>query len=247
MSVLLRLVAPLGCGLLQCDGMVSVLLMKEETHTHVLHRVAQICACFFLAAIATLLSHQLIDMLSAGFGNDDAYGSYKHIALGPLLLTVCMLAVFLLGRSIVLCLARRDACDPLTFTSRFMSGISPLRLLMLTCLVATLLLFGIEFYEQIAAFGHVEGLGDALGGNVACGLSMLLATSCAITGLACASARAVLHAIALSCNVVLGLFLLRGHLALTNLYRLKAAFYLFLSTDEPLLASGLGLRAPPLS
>ncbi len=210
--------------------------------------LAELCILFVLAALTTLLAHLAIDVLSAGLaGHADAYEGYQHIALGPLAVAAGAAAVAWCGRTLVMTLARAEACDPLDFASRLTLAQVGWRMVSTVFVLALLLLFGIEFSEQVAAFGHRESWQDALGGNPLLGLGIIAACALFVAGLARLGASTMLRLVAVSCLAIVGFFLRwDAQLALAVVECRTAALRLIVCYREPALACGQGLRAPPI-
>jgi hypothetical protein len=124
---------------------------------------------------AAALAHAAIDLAGQlALGGDD-YAGRDHVAVGPVVLVAAGLLVAGLVHVALAASARREAGDPVLRVVRRLARIDA-RLTVLS--VATggfLTLLGMEFSEQLVAYGHVIGFTDALGGSPLLGLALVLA------------------------------------------------------------------------
>jgi hypothetical protein len=202
-----------------------------------------------LASFATAaLAHGAIAALgSLGVGEDaDAYGAHGHGAVAPVALAAAALLAYALLRVVASGIARREHRDPMVALARAARGLDP-RLPSFAvgaCALGTLV--GMEFVEQLAAFGHVTSVADALGGNGVAGVAIvaMLAVLVTILGLRFAHVLAA-AALAVSRIVATLVVALRLHGDAVSRARIRLAHTGVAAVAGALLARCFGLRAPP--
>jgi hypothetical protein len=202
---------------------------------------------WLLASLATAaLAHVLIDAFGAIGAGGDAYDEHAHASVAPVTLGAIALIATLLLRSATLRVGRAQAIDPaLILATRF--GSMPL---LVPVLVVTLggfgTLLGMEFTEQVSAFGHIEGVADALGGNAAVGFAIIGCVALALTFAGLRSAKALLDVAASGARA------LYAWIVVSRRTRVDAALLRRGHTRSRHRTSGAfrkfyGLRAPPIA
>ena len=200
-------------------------------------------ACLIASCISAALAHASIGVAGDLGAGGDAYAEHEHGALGPVALTALLLIGGVLLSSTFRALSRRAGSDPLLLLARRFASRSPIVPCIAVTLGCLLLLIGMEFSEQVSATGHLEGVSDALGGNVATGTFILASVSCAVTWLGLRSARAIVgSAIAIATFLSAWILIERGPTPDLALFRRPARRRISLPER---LAGGAGLRAPP--
>jgi hypothetical protein len=154
-------------------------------------RAPAILTCVLAALATAAFAHAVIGLLGTlGIAaDDDAYAAHAHAAVGPVGLVAAALLFGLLLRVALGATARRTGLDPVIGLARSMAR-ADLRLPV--CAVGATgfaTLAGMEFLEQLAAFGHAD-LAAALGGNPLLGASVVALTAFVVTivGARCAHA-----------------------------------------------------------
>jgi hypothetical protein len=201
-----------------------------------------------LASLATAaLAHVAIDLLGTIGAGGDAYDEHAHGAVAPVALgAVCLIAALLL-RSALRSLSRAQAVDPaLILARRF--GTMPLPLPVTSVSLGGLaVLVAMEFTEQISAFGHIEGVADALGGNACVGFAIVCCVAFAITLLGLRCARGL---VATALRAICGLaawVVDAGHPSTDRCATVRRTRERRCDSVKTRRAQCLGLRAPPLA
>ena len=198
-----------------------------------------------LAVLASAAgSHAVIGWLGVEAGSADAYVHRAHGTAVPVVLAATFLlcsAMLRIAAGAVT--ARRDV---VVLVARHLGRRDPRVPAALVATGTLVVLTAMEFIEQLAADGHIEGLSDALGGNLALGLAVVVTTAVAVTVVGLRFLRALaetalavsllLHAWLSPCRRSCSAPLLSGarHPSRGNRARPGARF-----------ASCFGLRAPP--
>jgi hypothetical protein len=205
---------------------------------------------WMLASLTTaLLSHAAIDRVGDILGSAagaDAYDEHAHTAIGPVAVMALILTLVLLLKVVACTLARRERSDPVVVLARRF-GRLPLPLpIALTAGGGLAALIAMEFVEQYQAFGAIQGVGDALGGNAFLGFAVICGIAAFVTAVGLRAAAALL-AVALAARAIVSSFLKRGDGAAADRglhargRRLGSS-----SVQAVLLARCRGMRAPPV-
>jgi hypothetical protein len=111
------------------------------------------------------------------------------------------------------------------------------------------LLLGMEFVEQVAACGHVEGVSDALGGNVFAGLTIVIVTAACVHRFGTLLASPIVRSVARAAGVLAAWIATHERFIPST----SAGTLARGATTSPrpqwtglFLARSLGLRAPPI-
>jgi hypothetical protein len=212
--------------------------------------------CFAAASLALLLASFLTAALAhvgigllgaAGLGmDDDAYSGHGHEALAPVALLTASLLIYSLLRTVANALARRHHLDPLLAFARVAGRLNTGFPIVLVFGGALLTLVGMEFIEQVVAFGHVVGLADALGGDAIAGLSIVAALAALVTVVGLRFAHA-LAAAALVVSRIVAILVLALRLRSAGIRRIlmRDAHCGVGALACGLLVRCFGLRAPP--
>jgi hypothetical protein len=129
---------------------------------------------WLLASCTTaVVAHWLIGFFgSAGIGGDD-YAARGHAAVGPVLGAVLVLASSALFAAALRGAERSRSEDPALALAREFRKMHPFACGVAVAAGGLAVLLSMEFCEQLAAAGRIEGIGDALGGNAATGLTLI--------------------------------------------------------------------------
>jgi hypothetical protein len=149
-----------------------------------------------LAMLATAeLSHAILSVGGDLLGSH-AYEERAHAAFVPAVLLTAILACSVLFGSATRHLARAQSTDPVLASARHFRTVRPLAPCIAVAAGGFVLLAGMEFLEQLVARGRIEGIGDALGGNVWIGLTIVAAVAAVVTAIGLRFARAMIRAAA---------------------------------------------------
>jgi hypothetical protein len=102
-----------------------------------------------------------------------------------------------------------------------------------------------EFAEQLSAFGHIEGIADALGGNTMLGLAIIACTAAALTFAGLRSAAALLRVSVSTVSANYALIAARARVFVDAAISLRAIGHRRRGIANAHLAQSHGLRAPP--
>ncbi len=201
---------------------------------------------WLLASLATAaLSHVVIDILGTLGAGGDAYDEHAHASVAPIGLAAVALVAALVWRSAALSLGRSQAIDPAMLVARRF-GTMPLLLPILTVAVggfATLV--AMEFTEQLSAFGHIEGIADALGGNAPVGLAIVICAAATLTFAGLRSAAALLRVSVSTVSALYALIAVRARIVASAEISRRPIGHRRRSGANPYLTQSHGLRAPP--
>jgi len=156
-----------------------------------LHRAL---AWVLASCVAATLAHGLIGLSDGDGAAGDTYAFRAHGAVGPVAAAALILLCTALLAAAFHPRARSREGDPVSAFARRLGSMNPVAPCAAVALGALTLLLGMEFCEQLAATGHIEGLADALGGNVAAGLSIVGTVAILVTLGGLRSARALVAA-----------------------------------------------------
>ena len=192
------------------------------------------------------IAHGLIALAGTEGLGGDSYVTHEHAALGPVVVAALILAVTALLYAALQPLLRADASDPLKLLVRRFGRMNPF----VPCVAVTAgslaTLIAMEFAEQYAAAGRIEGLSYALGGNVAVGLLLVAIAATLVTIFALRSAGAILRGATAALRVLVVWVGARPHPrvdASANVQRRRRRRH---ASASAFLARCLGLRSPPL-
>lgn len=195
--------------------------------------------------MSAAIVHALIGIAGdLGLGGD-AYADRDHAAVGPVALGAVTLAAILLLSSILRATVGRTAADPLLLLARRLSTIDPVLPCLAVMLGCSTVLAGMEYAEQVLAFGHVVGLADALGGSVAFGSLAIALTAPLIAICGLRFARTLVEAAVAAGAIVVAWF--RKAMRTRDFSAGVVAFAPRRRTAWRLLAHSAALRAPPPS
>jgi len=204
---------------------------------------------WLLASFATAaLAHVMIGWLGNCAGGADAYDEHAHGTVAPIALAAAILLTFGLLVAAANAVARRGGVDPVDLLARRLSEMYPAVPVAFVTLGGLVTLIAMEFLEQWTAFGHVEGIADALGGNVALGFAAVIFVAAALTMLGLRLAHALVAVAAKAVLAVVSWIVAIVGSAVSEAVRRAAACRprrRSAAASFPLLAHGFGLRAPP--
>ena len=153
-------------------------------------------------------------------------------------------AVLLIG-SALRRVTGRTACDPVTVLAHRFRSMHPLVPSLAVAAGGLTTLVAMEFAEQFAAFGHVQDIGDALGGNPVAGVTVIVVAAALIALAGLRFARALV-ASAAAVAVALAAWIVAvprqgpdGAASVRRVLRRRHA------SAPAFLARCSGLRAPP--
>jgi hypothetical protein len=210
--------------------------------------IALTALTLLLASLATAaLAHVAIDLLGTLGAGGDAYDDHAHATVAPVALGAVASIGTLLLRSALRSLSCAETIDPaLVLARRFGTMSLPLPAASVT-LGGLVTLIGMEFTEQLSAFGHIEGVADALGGNAFVGLAIVCCIALAVTLLGLRCARAFI-ATAVRAICVLAAWIVEAGDPLTDrCATIRRARERRCTSPSALRSQRLGLRAPPLA
>jgi len=198
------------------------------------------------SCIAATFAHGLIGLSDGHETSGGVYALHAHAAVGPvavaalILLCTALLAAALHPRS------RSEEVDPVSAFARRLGSMNPVLPCAAVACGALMLLLGMEFCEQIAATGRIEGAADALGGNVAAGLAFVTTIAILVTLGGLRSARAlVAAAVAAADAFVAWVFVSNAPLAAVPAASVRRIRHRRHASAAAFLAHASGLRAPP--
>ena len=166
----------------------------------------RILAWLFAALATAVLAHALIgwlgDHLLVGIADADAFDKHAHLAVGPVAGIAVALLVAIGLRVSAGALARTEGEDRVTLLAEQFATMRPTVPSALVALGGSAALIGMECLEQCVAFGHIAGIGDALGGNVLVGAAAVALVAVVVTVIGLRCARAFVAAVAVGAVVV---------------------------------------------
>lgn len=208
-----------------------------------LHRAL---AWLIASSAAAALAHGLIGLSQGGGAGGDTYALRAHPAAGPVALAALILLCTALLSAALQPRTRSHEGDPVSAFARRLGSMNPLLPCVAVALGALTLLLGMEFCEQLAATGQIEGLADALGGNGTAGLGIVATVAVAVTLGGLRSARAlVAAAVAAADALIAWVFVLSMPLAAVPASSVRRIRHRRHASTAAFLAHGSGLRAPP--
>jgi hypothetical protein len=194
---------------------------------------------------AAAIAHALIGVAGAAGSGGDAYDEHAHAAVAPVTLAALGLLTGVLLRSAVHRVSRSQVVDPALLLARRFGAMHPLVPSLLVATGAFGALLGMEFTEQFAAFGRVEGVADALGGNAFAGLAIVGCVSAVITMTGLRSARALLTSAAATASALCAWILRRSTAVFGRSATVRRARGRRNRAASVAFAHSRGLRAPP--
>lgn len=192
------------------------------------------------------ISHGLIALVSGALLGGDAYATHEHAAVGPVVLAALVLAVTALFYAALQPLLRADANDPVALLARRFGSMNPLVPAVAVFAGSLFTLIAMEFAEQCAAFGRIEGVSDALGGNVALGIALVAIAAAVVTILGLRSARALLRGASAALAVLVAWVSARPQSRVDRATIAQRRRHCRHASTSAFLTRCLGLRAPPL-
>jgi hypothetical protein len=208
-----------------------------------LHRAL---AWLLASSVAATLAHGFIGLADAGEAGADTYALRAHAAVGPVAVAALILLCTALLAAALHPRARSREVDPVSAFARRLGSMNPVPPCAAVALGALMLLLGMELCEQIAATGHIEGVADALGGNVGAGLSVVGTVAILVTLGGLRSARALVAAAVAAADAFLAWVFVstapRATVPAASGRRLRNRRH---ASTAAFLAHGSGLRAPP--
>ncbi|HTW82631.1 MAG TPA: hypothetical protein VMD91_01035 [Candidatus Sulfotelmatobacter sp.] len=126
--------------------------------------LAAIGAVLLASFAAAALAHGAIDLAGRLTGGGD-YADRRHVAVGPVSLAIAGLVVAGIVRIALDVAARRERGDAVANVLRRLTAADPRLVVLAVAGGGFLTLLSMEFSEQLVAYGHVVGVGDALGGT----------------------------------------------------------------------------------
>jgi hypothetical protein len=148
---------------------------------------------WLLASLATAaVAHALIAIVAHAGIAQETYGRHEHGAVLPVAFAAVILAVSLLLRSALRTVRRSHTLDDVAILAHRCATVRPAVPGLTVAAGGFATLLAIEFGEQFGAFGHIEGIADALGGNGLLGLAIVLVVAALVTVVGLRSASALL-------------------------------------------------------
>jgi len=147
-------------------------------------------------------SHALIALAGTVFGMR-SYGEHAHAAVAPVVLVALIVAISLLLRAALRTLDRSQSADDVALLGKRCGEMRPFVPSALVVAGSSITLLAMEFSEELSAFGHVEGVGDALGGNPAAGFAIIVAVAIVVTVVGLGSARVLLSTAAAAARALI--------------------------------------------
>lgn len=193
--------------------------------------------------VSAALAHVLIGWTGALAGGDaDAYDTRAHAALIPVVFASAALLAASTAWIVAVSAARHRAVDPVALLAARFGRLRPAVAVAAVAAGTAAALLGMEFSEQLAATGRIEGVVDALGGAPLPGAGLLLATAAAIALLGLRTAAAFITGTAAATLAVLAVLRARGRR--TGVVRAWRATAVPFAIGRR-FARAHGLRAPP--
>lgn len=203
---------------------------------------------WLLASLVTAaLSHVLIGIGGDVWPGGDAYAEHDHASVAPVVLAAVGLGVILVLRSALKAIGRCEDIDPVVLLARQFGTMRSILPCIAVALGGFAALLAMEFSEQVAAFGYVEGVGDALGGNAVAGVAIvaLVAAGVTLVGLRCA--RTLIAAAATAVGAVVAWIVAAAAVVVDRAAIVRLAPNRRRRLPNAVLARCSGLRAPPLA
>ncbi len=201
---------------------------------------------WLLASLATAaLAHVLIDLVGTLGAGGDAYDDHAHTTVAPIGLAAVALIATLVLRSAALRIGRSQAIDPALLLARRFGAMSPFVPILTVAIGGFGTLLAMELTEQLSAFGHIEGVADALGGNTMVGLAIIACAAAALTFAGLRSAAALLRVSVSTVSAIYALIAVRARIFVNAAISRRAIGHRRRSFANAHLAQSLGLRAPP--
>jgi hypothetical protein len=198
------------------------------------------------ACVSARLAHGLIGLAGSDRVEGHAYGLRAHPAAGPVALAALILACTALLAAALRARTRSPEGDPVAAFARRLGSMNPLMPCATVACGALTVLLGMEFCEQIAATGRIEGVADALGGNAATGLAIVTLATVVVTLCGLRSAHAlVAAAVAAADTIVAWVFVTTSPLVAVPASSARRDRHRPRGSATALLARCSGLRAPP--
>jgi hypothetical protein len=198
------------------------------------------------SCLGATLAHGLIGLAGGANGGDDDYALRAHATVAPVALAALTFACTALLAAILNRRGRALGREPVAEFSRRLGSLNPFPPCAAVAIGSFALLLGMEFTEQLAATGHVEGIADALDGNLALGLALVALAAALITLGGLRSARTlVAAAVAAADAVVTWVTFTTSPLALVPASSVRRVRHRRHASAPAFLAHGSGLRAPP--
>jgi hypothetical protein len=201
---------------------------------------------WLLASLATAaLAHVLIDIVGTFGGGGDAYDDHAHATVAPIGLAAVALIATLVWHSAARRIGRSQAIDPAMLLARRF-GTMPLLVPVFTVAAGGFgALLAMEFTEQLSAFGRIEGVADALGGNAVVGLAIIVCVAAALTFGGLRSAAALLDISVSTVSALYAWIVVRDRIVIdTALSRRTIGNHRRIVANAR-LSQAHGLRAPP--
>jgi hypothetical protein len=152
---------------------------------HDLDRRGSPILAFLVLVLASLavasVAHVAISMLDAAGLGSNAYGTYEHSAVVPILFAVFVLAGAVVSLAVAKRVARRSNVDPVTALLRSVGRSATASTLAVTG-GGTAALVAMEFFEQTQSLGHIAGFAAALGGIPIVGIAIVAAAAVVVVG-----------------------------------------------------------------
>jgi len=166
--------------------------------------LAAIGSALLASCAAAALAHAAIDLAGRLALGGHAYADRAHVAAGPLALAIATLGVAALARVALSALARQGEPDPVRRVADRLAGADPRLAVAIVTVGGCATLLGMEFVEQLVAFGRVAGVADAFGGAPLPGLALVLAAGAFVALVGRRAACWLVAATALAATVVAG-------------------------------------------
>jgi hypothetical protein len=201
---------------------------------------------WLLASLATAASaHVLIGLVGTLGAGSDAYDDHAHATVAPIGLAAVALIATLVWRSAALRICRSQALDPALLLARRFGRMSPLAPVLAVAAGGLGTLLAMEFSEQLSAFGRIEGIADALGGNAVAGLAIVAGVAAALTFAGLRSATALLQVSVSTVSALYAWIVVRARITIDTALSHRAIGQRRRRTANAHLARSHGLRAPP--
>jgi hypothetical protein len=200
---------------------------------------------WLLASLATAASAHASIAVFGTLGGGDAYTFHAHRTVGPIVLAAVALIATLIWRSAVMSIGRSEAIDPAMLLARRFGTMSPLVPIANVAIGGLGTLIAMEFTEQLSAFGHIESFADALGGNAAIGLAIIVCVAAALTFAGLRSATAFLHVSVSTVSALYAWIVVRARFSNDATIRRRALGRCRRSFSNTQYTESHGLRAPP--
>jgi hypothetical protein len=201
---------------------------------------------WLLASLATAeMAHVLIDVVGTLGAGGDAYDDHAHATVAPIGLAAVALSATLVWRSAAVRIGRAQAIDPAMLLARRFGTMPPLGPVLSVAMGGFGTLLAMEFTEQLSAFGRIEGIAHALGGNAVVGLTIIAGVATALTFAGLRSAAALLD---VSVSTVIALYawiVVRDRICTNTVLSRRTIGNCRRRVATARLVQSHGLRAPP--